>query len=248
MKADTILNAVGLKELLNAIDEFCRESCMRDDDTECMELKEHIENKTDSDIHIILASYLSVCEDGDEVIDSLYEFLDNCKGFVEADEETTNQVTKDEFETILSECEDKCGIQSYMEQENYVLKMAEVSMIQQHDEFTVNFKGKEILLYLPRIDKNMDVKQYIAEELGEILYEMVIRKLKPDVILQELNRYIPETRKSDESAKQLFRKYFYSVVQYKDRKPGIYAKFDMHMKHVINMEFFRKIIGKCFEK
>ena len=115
--------------------------------------------------------------------------------------------------STLSECEDKCGIQSYMEQENYVLKMAEVSIIQQHDEFTVNIKGKEILLYLPRIDKNMDVKQYIAEELGEILYEMVIRKLKPDVILQELNRYIPETRKSDESAKQLFRKYFYSVVQ-----------------------------------
>ena len=243
MKIDKILNAVGLKELLDEINEFCRESCMREDDTECIALKEQVENKTDSDIHMILASYLSVCEDGDEVIESLYEFGSNCKGFVEADEEMTHQVTKDEFETVLSECEDKCGIQSGIEKE-YVLKMVEVPMVQHHREFAMKFKGNDILLFLPRIDVNMDTKQYIAEELGGMLYEMVARKLESDIILHELNRYIPETRNSKESAKQLFRKYFYSVVQYNERKPGLYPKFDAHMKQVLDMEFFRRIISE----
>lgn len=237
-----IVNANGLSELLTEIDAFCEESYMREDDIECMELKEQIANKTDSDIHMILASYLSVCEDGDEIIDSLYEFASNCKGFVEADEDTTQQVTKDEFETILSECEDKCGIKSYMEEENYNLKIAEVPMVQQHREFAMKFKGDEILLYLPKIDINADIKQYIAEEIGGMIYEMAARKLNPDIIIRELNRYIPETRNSSESVKQLFRKYFYSVVQYKERAPGIYPKFDEHMKQVLDMEFFRRIL------
>ena len=239
---EKIVNATGLSELLNEIDTFCEESYMREDDSECMELKGQIENKTASDIHMILAAYLSVCEDGDEVIESLYEFASNCKGFVEADEDTTHQVTKDEFETVLSECEDKCGIQSYMKEDNYVLKAAEVPLAQQYREFTMKFKGNEILLYLPRIDINMDTKQYIAEELGGMIYEMAAMKLKPDVILRELNRYIPETRNSSESAKQLFRKYFYSVVQYKERAPGIYPKFDKYMKQVLDMEFFRRML------
>ena len=96
------------------------------------------------------------------------------------------------------------------------------------------------------VDKNIDTKQYIAEEIGGILYETAIRKLKPDIVLQELHRYIPETRKSNESAKQLFRKYFYSVVKYKERKPGIYTEFDEHMKQVLNMEFYRRIIAMCY--
>ncbi len=245
---EKIISAKGLSELLGEIDTFCENSYMRDDDTECMELKEQVGNIKDSDIHMILASYLSVCEDGDEVVESLYEFVSNCKGFAEVDEAATQQVTKDEFETILSECEEKIGIQSYMDDNEYKLKTAEVPMTHQHREFATKFKGKDILLYLPRIDKGIDTKQYIAEELGGILYGLVIRKLKPDVVLRELNRYIPETRNSEESTKQLFRKYFYSVVQYKERAPGIYPKFDSHMKQVLDMEFFKRIIQECYRE
>ena len=109
---ERIVNATGLSELLNEIDTFCEESYMREDDTECMELVKMVKSKEGSDIHVLLGSYLSICEDGDEVIESLYEFASNCKGFVDADEYTTKQVTNEEFETVLSECEDKCGIVS----------------------------------------------------------------------------------------------------------------------------------------
>ena len=40
MNTDRIINAQNLRELLDAIDEFCRKSLLRDDDSECFELKE----------------------------------------------------------------------------------------------------------------------------------------------------------------------------------------------------------------
>lgn len=78
---ERIVNATGLSELLNEIDTFCEESYMREDDTECMELVKMVKSKEDSDIHVLLGSYLSICEDGDEVIESLYEFASNCISF-----------------------------------------------------------------------------------------------------------------------------------------------------------------------
>lgn len=240
------MKAESLSELLNAIDDFCKEAIVRDNDNVCMELKERLDCADGNDYFIILSSYMAAADNGDEVVDALCEFAANCRTFTETDKENATQITKGEFEAVLDECEDKCGIESYMEFEGYTLKIAEVPMIQKCQENLMKFKGNNILLCLPMVDKNIDTKQYIAEEIGGILYETVIRKLKPDIVLQELHRYIPETRKSNESAKQLFRKYFYSVVKYKERKPGIYTEFDEHMKQVLNMEFYRRIIAMCY--
>ena len=246
MKINDILNAKSLSKLLDVAENFCKNAIVRDDDSECMKLKEKLEQAADNDYLTMLSAYMSAAENGDELVDAIYEFVGNCRTFTETDKENATQITKGEFEAVLDECEDKCGIESYMEFEGYTLKIAEVPMIQKCQENLMKFKGNNILLCLPMVDKNIDIKQYIAEEIGGILYETVIRKLKPDIVLQELHRYIPETRKSNESAKQLFRKYFYSVVKYKERKPGIYTEFDEHMKQVLNMEFYRRIIAMCY--
>ena len=243
---EKIVNATGLSELLNEIDTFCEESYMRENDTECMELVKMVESKEDSDIHVLLGSYLSICEDGDEVIESLYEFASNCKGFIEADEDTTKQVTNDEFEAVLSECEDKCGIVSCIEKE-HTLKMVEIPLVNLLGGNIHINKNKEITLVLPKVEIYNDTKRYIAEELGTILYDVLKSKISPEILLYELNRYIPETRESKDTVKQLFREYFYSVVLYKERKPGIYLKFDAHMKQVLDMEFFKRIIKRYME-
>lgn len=246
MNINNILNAKTLSELLDAADEFCKNAITRDDDSECMELKEKLEQATDNDYLTMLLAYMSAADDGDEVIDAIYEFVSICRGFVEVDEDNTKQITKGEFEAVLNECEDKCGIESYMEADGYTLKIAEVSMVQKYRKNSMKFINNEILLFLPRIDKNIDTKQYIAEEIGRMIYETVIRKLKPEIVLRELHRYIPETRNSSESLKQLFRKYFYSVVKYKERKPGIYTKFDEQMKQTLDMEFYCRIMEECY--
>ena len=75
-----------------------------------------------------------------------------------------------------------------------------------------------------------------------MLYDVIKTKIPPEEIKHEISKYIPETRTADKTVRQLFKEYFYNVVLYKERKPGIYTEFDEHMKHVIILEFFKRII------
>ena len=217
MSIERIIESKTLFELLDALNDFCIDSFSRDDDSECMELKEAISNENNEYL-VLLSSYLCVCEDGDEVIEALYEFISNCEGFAEADKEMTQQVTKEEFETILDECEDKCGMKKCIELE-HILNIAEVDAVNRYDELNFRIRNNYVNLFLPRIDINTDKRQFISEQLGLML-------------------------SSDKTSRQLFKEYFYNVVQYQERKPGIYTEFDEHMKQVIILEFFRNIIVK----
>lgn len=190
---------------------------------------------------------MAAAEDGDEVIEALYEFASNCKGFVEAEEEMTQQITKEEFETVLAECEDKCALVSCIE-DSHELNTAEIPMYNQYREFGLKFKNSAINLFLPKIDINKDIREYISEELGLILYNVLVKRLDVDFIRKEMNRYIPETRNEDVKVRQLFKKYFYQVVLYEERKLGIYTQFDDHMRRVIILEFFKRIIAAYLHK
>lgn len=247
MTINNILNSRTLQELLDATEEFCKKAIIRDNDDVCIELREKLVSSENNEYLVILASYMSAAEDGDEIIEALYEFAANCKGFVEADEETTQQVTKEEFETVLAECEDKCALISCIE-DSHVLNVAEVPMYNQYREFALRFKNDAINLFLPRIDINKNIREYIAEELGIMLYNVLAKKLDVDFIRHEINRYIPETRNEEMTVKQQFKKYFYQVVLYQERKPGIYTEFDDHMRRVIILEFYKRIITAYFDK
>ena len=207
-----------------------------------MKLKEMVGN-TNNEFLVLLSSYLCVCEDGDEVIEALYEFIANCEGFAEADEEMTQQVTKEEFEAVLDECEDKCGLRTCIES-GHTLNVAEVDAVNRYEKLNFRIRKTSVNLFLPRIDINTDKRQFISEQLGLMLYDVIKTKIPPEEIKHEISRYIPETRTANKTVRQLFKEYFYNVVLYKERKPGIYTEFDEHMKHVIILEFFRNIIIK----
>ena len=169
---------------------------------------------TDNDCIVMLSAYMSAAEDGDEVIEALYEFVSNCKGFVEPDEDMIQQVTKGEFDEVLNECEDKCAIMSCIEK-NHTINVAEVPMYNRYREFGLRFKNNAINLFLPKIDINTDTKKFIGEELGIILYKVHTEEFTPDYIRHEMNRYIGEARNREEPTKELFKEYFYQVVLYK---------------------------------
>ena len=63
-----------------------------------------------------------------------------------------------------------------------------------------------------------------------------------------MNRYIGESRNREEPTKELFKEYFYQVVLYKERKPGIYLEIDDHMRRIFVLEFFKRIIREYIEK
>lgn len=236
-----IVECSSLQKLLELLDEFCMQAYLRDDDSECLNLKDTLKKADNNDLSVLLSAYLCACGDGDEIVEAIQEFTDNCRGFIEADEEVTQQTTKAEFEAVLDECEDKCAVRTCIETE-HKLNPVEINMYSENDEMCLKIKGNTVNLFLPRIDLNAEPKQYIAGQLGTILYDTLETKLAPEYIRRELNRYIPETRNTEDSTRQLFRKYFYDVVLHQKRKPGIYPHFDEHIKQVIVVEFFKKII------
>lgn len=76
----------------------------------------------------------------------------------------TQQVTKEEFEEVLNECEDKYAIMSCIE-ENHTINVAEVAMYNRYRELGLRIKNNAINLFLPKIDINTDTKKFIGEEL-----------------------------------------------------------------------------------
>lgn len=246
MAISNIINAKSLSELLDAADEFCKNALLRDNDVECMELKEKLEDATENDYLTILSSYMVVAEDGDEVIEALYEFVSNCRMFVEADEEEAVQISKEEFEAVLDECESKCEVLSCIEAEG-ALNIAELPMLSRSIEICVRDKNDVINVFLPRVNIQEDKEKYIANIVGTTLYRVVSKKFDADYIKHEINRYIPTSRTDERSAKEMFVDYFYDVLKYKDRKPGIYTQFDKHMERVMILEFYRRIIKEYFK-
>lgn len=241
MLIDKIIKEKSLLKLLDLIREFCREVALGNNDEQCIRLKESVENAEGNDYLTLLSSYLSICDTGDEVIEALEEFVDNCKDFAEANEDMTEQITKAEFETVLCECEEKCGLMSCIEAEHTV-NIAETDAESHNREAEIQCIGSNINILLPRIDINTDKTKYIAENIGQMLYDVIAQKLEPDDIRYEMNRYIPEVKNRGEPTRALFRKYFYSVLLYKTQKPKIYPDFNEHMHRVIVLEFFKRII------
>lgn len=247
MLIDKIIKETSLLKLLDLIRDFCRETALDDNTDKCIMLKEAVENEEENDYLVLLSSYLTVCENGEEVIEALEEFTDNCKGFAEANEDMTEQITKAEFETVLCECEEKCGLMSCVETEHTV-NIAETDAESHNREAEIQFTGSHINILLPRIDINTDKTKYIAENIGQMLYDVIAQKLEPDNIRYEMNRYIPEVKNRGEPTRSLFREYFYSVLLYKTQKPKVYPDFDAHMHRVIVLEFFKRIIVMCLRE
>ena len=240
MAIRNILNAKSLLDLLDAAEGFCKNAIMRDDDNECMELKEKLEQVTDNDYLTILSSYMSVAEDGDEVIEAIYEFVANCRTFVEPEADMAEQITKEEFEGVLDHCEEVCAVKTCIETEHRI-NAAEIPMLCLHNKFAKSEKNNAFNIFLPMI-KNPDEKQkYISDMIADMFFGSIIGVLGEEYVLKEMKRYIPQSRNSDKSVKELFRDYFCYVVKYKERKPGIYTEFDEHMKGVIITAFYTRM-------
>ncbi len=80
MDIKNILKSDTISELLDAIDDFCRNAVAESDNDICMSLEEEV-SASDKDILGILGAYLCACEDGDEIIEAQHEFSGNCSGF-----------------------------------------------------------------------------------------------------------------------------------------------------------------------
>lgn len=240
MAINNILNAKTLLELLDAAEEFCKNAIMRDDDNECMELKQKLEQVTENNYLTILSSYMSVAEDGDEVIEAIYEFVANCRTFAEPEADMAGQITKEEFEGVLDHCEEVCAVKSCIETE-HTINVAEIPMLCLHNRFAKIEKNNAFNIFLPKINEVVEKEKYISDMIANMFFDSIKGVLGEEYVLKEMKRYIPQSRNSSKAVKELFRDYFCYVVKYKERKPGIYTEFDEHMKGVIITAFYTRM-------
>lgn len=147
-------------------------------------------------------------------------------------------MTKEEFEAVLDKCETKCAAVSCIETV-CIINIAEIPMQQKKMENMLVKKNNAYNILLLKLYVQEDRETYISNLIGTMLYEVISMKLLPQYILQEIHRYIPESRKYNKSAKELFCMYFKRALRYKSRKPGIHTHFDEHMQNVIVMEFYK---------
>lgn len=68
MLTGKIAECSALNELLELLDEFCMQAYVRDDDSECLNLKDTLEKAENNDLSVLLSACLCTCEDGDEII------------------------------------------------------------------------------------------------------------------------------------------------------------------------------------
>ena len=70
----------------------------------------------------------------------------------------------------------------------------------------MRFKNENIGVLLSRVDINTDSTKYISDTIGEILYRVIEKRIKPEIIRTEMNRYIPGARDNNSTTKELFKK------------------------------------------
>ena len=84
-------------------------------------------------------------------------------------------------------------------------------MTNRYREFAMRIKNNYVCDILPKIDKTVEPKQYIAEELGSILYDVLKDKFEKSYIRREMERYISAVRTDGSDTRTLFKKHFYDV-------------------------------------
>ena len=89
------------------------------------------------------------------------------------EDSTAEQMTKEEFEAVLDECETKCAAVSCIETE-YGINIAEIPMQQKKIENTLVKKNKAYNILLPKLCVHEDRETYISNLIGTMLYEVII--------------------------------------------------------------------------
>ncbi len=240
MLVEKVLQSKTNFELLETIQSFCAEIYTCDNiDEECMILKEKV-SESENDNLTLLAAYLSACENSDEVVDSLKEFVNICGDFCEVDEETTQQIMTAETAAVLDECEEKCKLKSCIEKKHSI-NLTQVNACMKTEVAPVLHNGDNICIMLPRIYSDAEKSKYIAKVCGTILYEVLSERFSDAHLKYEMCIYIPEIDASQKSVRELFAQYFYEVVLFKRQKPKIHTHYDKYLKRVIILEFFKRM-------
>ena len=226
---DGILNAKTLESLKKAVNVYIfAVSCEDDGEDVFVELlMDELEKKTNSPMHQMLYAFLEEPITNREIENALLEFFVMCDEFKRAKKHETSQITVEEFYEVLNELEEKRGIRSILEKEHKLIVFETNMRTWFHMGRIIYIKDK-IFVPLPRIQNDIDKKQYICRMIGMSLIELCNIKCSFKHMVLLLYGFIPEFKNISELMLNLFEERLYeSVLSSKEQNSKIENDFKL---------------------
>ena len=214
---ERILNAKTIPGLNRTVSNFWMAFCEREGDGVLLSLLKALENKTDSRIHRWLYSYLPPCNDGEEFMDALIKFETDCEAFHNVKKEKTIQISEKEFMDIVEECNEVCRIKQLLS-EVYDLNIIEADKSVDSQENCYLIVDKTLNIFLPRVPIDTNIKKYIGEILGLLLYELEVQKSGSFRVCKNLRYNSKKIKKSNLTTQELYKICFYEMFIADDNK------------------------------
>lgn len=207
---ERILNAKTIPGLNRAVNDFWLEFNERDGDDVLLLLQDELKDKTNSRIHKWLYSYLPPCNDGEEFMDALIVFEVDCEAFHNVKKETTIQITEKEFMEIVEECSEFCKLKELLS-EVYNLNIIEADKGVDSQENCYLVVDKTLNIFLPRVPKETDVRRYIGEIIGLLIYELEVQRSGNFRVCKNLRYNSKKLKQSKLTTQELYKICFYDM-------------------------------------
>ena len=207
---ERILNAKTIPGLKRALNDFWFEFMSRESDDILLLLQEELEKKTDSGIHRWLYSYLPPCNDGEEFMDTLITFEVDCDAFYNVNKDITVQITEKEFMEVVEEFNRHCDLKNLLS-EVYNLNIIETDRGILSQENCYLIVDKTLNIFLPRVTKETNVRKYVGEFLGLLIYELEVQRAGANRTSRNLRNSSKKIRQSRLTTQELYRICFYDV-------------------------------------
>ncbi len=207
---ERILNAKTIPGLIRTVSDFWFGFNERESDDILHLLMDALKKKTDSAIHRWLYSYLPPCNDGEEFMDSLITFEVDCEAFHNVKKETTIQITEKEFMEIVEECSEYCELKELLS-EVYNLNIIETDKGVYSQENCYLIVDKTLNIFLPRVPTETNIRKYIGEFIGLLIYELEVQRSGSFRICKNLRNNSKKIRESNLTTQELYKICFYDM-------------------------------------
>lgn len=207
---ERIISAKTIPGLNRAVSNFWIAFNERDSDDVCLLLQNALEVNSARRLQKWLYSYLPPCNDGEEFFDALIRFETDCEAFHNVKKEQTVQITEKEFLEIVEEVSEFCKLKTLLTKV-YDLNIIEADKGVNSQENCFLIVDRTLNIFLPRVPEDTNIRKYIGEIIGLLLYELEVNRVGCFRVCKNLRYNSKTLKKNNLSTQELYRICFYDM-------------------------------------
>lgn len=207
---ERIIRANTIPGLNRAVSNFWIAFNERDSDDVCLLLQNALEVNSARRLQKWLYSYLPSCNDGEEFFDALIRFETDCEAFHNVKKEQTVQITEKDFLEIVEEVSEFCKLKTLLTKV-YDLNIIEADKGVNSQENCFLIVDRTLNIFLPRVPAETNIRKYIGEIVGLLLYELEVNRVGCFRVCKNLRYNSKTLKKSSLTTQELYKICFYDM-------------------------------------